>query len=154
YPRKGSIAVGADADLVVFDPERRETISAAAHHSKCDYNLYESTEIVGAPEPVLLRGSGLVEDGELVGTPRTARFLPPGRVLGRPAVRGGGRGRASRSKRAPPCPPSRGFFTAREQKLLYPHASRGVLHRSATRAAGTARGFGHRANRAPLDERI
>src|SRR5579884_2311748 len=75
YPRKGTVAVGSDADLVIFDPGRRETISASTHHSRCDYSLYEGTEVVGAPEHVLLRGSVLVEDGELVGTPGTGRFV-------------------------------------------------------------------------------
>jgi dihydropyrimidinase len=75
YPRKGTIAVGTDADLVIFDPHRRETLSAATHHSRCDYNLYEGTEVVGAPELVLLRGNVLVENGELVAAPGTGRFV-------------------------------------------------------------------------------
>jgi dihydropyrimidinase len=75
YPRKGTVAVGSDADLVIFDPARRETISAASQHTKCDYNLYEGTEVVGVPETVLLRGTVLVENGELVAAPGTGRFV-------------------------------------------------------------------------------
>src|SRR6188472_1988638 len=75
YPRKGTIAVGSDADIVVFDPGKRLTISAATHHSKTDYNLYEGTEVTGSPEVVVLRGNVLVEGDELVAQPGVGQFI-------------------------------------------------------------------------------
>jgi len=79
YPRKGTVAVGSDADIVVFDPERKFTITAADQHSRTDYNLYEGTEVTGTPEVVLLRGNVLVEGDELVASPGIGQFVPRAR---------------------------------------------------------------------------
>src|SRR3990170_3437346 len=75
YPRKGTIAVGSDADVVVFDPEKRLTISAETNHSNVDYNLFEGTEVVGAPAVVLVRGQVIVEGDELVARPGAGQFI-------------------------------------------------------------------------------
>jgi dihydropyrimidinase len=75
YPRKGTVAVGSDADIVVFDPEKKLTITAANQHSKTDYNLYEGTEVTGSPEVVLLRGNVLVENDQLVASPGIGEFV-------------------------------------------------------------------------------
>jgi dihydropyrimidinase len=75
YPRKGTLAVGSDADVVVFDPDKKLTISASTHHSRSDYNLYEGTEVEGSPEVVLLRGHVVVENDTLVAEPGTGQFI-------------------------------------------------------------------------------
>jgi dihydropyrimidinase len=75
YPKKGTIAVGTDGDVVVFDPQKKMTLSASTHHSKVDYNLFEGTEVTGSPEVVLLRGNVLVENDELVASPGIGQFV-------------------------------------------------------------------------------
>jgi dihydropyrimidinase len=75
YPRKGTIAPGSDADIVVWDPDKKLTISAATHHTNVNYNLFEGTEVTGAPEVVLVRGQVIVENDELVASPGAGQFV-------------------------------------------------------------------------------
>ena len=75
YPRKGALAVGSDADVVIWDPAVRHTISQATQHSGCDYTLYEGREVTGRPVLTMQRGAVIVEEGKLVATPGRARFL-------------------------------------------------------------------------------
>src|SRR4029079_4217844 len=80
YPRKGTIAVGSDADLVVWDPEKKLTISADTQHSNVNYNLFEGTEVTGAPEVVLVLGQVIVENDELVAEPGAGQFIKRARL--------------------------------------------------------------------------
>src|SRR5215213_9098982 len=75
FPRKGTIAVGSDADLVVFDPDKKVTISADAMHSRSDYTIYEGYEVEGAPETVLVRGEVIVAEDELRVEPGFGEFI-------------------------------------------------------------------------------
>ncbi len=75
YPRKGVIAPGADADLVVYDPAARQRLSAATHHMAVDYSTYEGLEITGRSDVVLSRGRVVVEDGRFTGESGHGRYL-------------------------------------------------------------------------------
>lgn len=78
FPKKGTIAVGSDADIVIFDPDQEQTISAGTHHMNVDYSAYEGMKIKGAVETVLSRGRIVIENGEYKGKPGDGRFLKRG----------------------------------------------------------------------------
>jgi dihydropyrimidinase len=75
YPRKGTIAVGGDADLVIFDPKRKHTISAKTHHMRVDYSMFEGIQVTGMPDVVLSRGKVVVEGEKFVGRAGQGEFL-------------------------------------------------------------------------------
>jgi len=75
FPRKGSISIGADADIVVYDPNRKRTISAKTHHMDVDYSCYEGRQVQGASDVVLSRGSVIVRDGQFTGRKGAGKFV-------------------------------------------------------------------------------
>ena len=75
YPRKGTIQVGSDADLVIYDPEYRGQISAATQQMDVDYSAFEGWDLLGRPSVVMLRGAVQARDGEFVGTMGRGQFL-------------------------------------------------------------------------------
>lgn len=81
FPKKGTIAVGSDADIVIFDPNREETISinnACTHHMNVDYNAYEGFEVKGFTETVLSRGKIIIQDCNYIGKKGDGQFLKRG----------------------------------------------------------------------------
>ncbi|XP_037817309.1 dihydropyrimidinase-like [Lucilia sericata] len=75
YPQKGRIAVGSDADVVIWNPQATRTISKDTHHHKCDFNIFEGMVCHGVPEMVLVRGRICVEDGNVRVAEGFGRFL-------------------------------------------------------------------------------
>ncbi|MBD3006093.1 dihydropyrimidinase [Streptomyces sp. 5-10] len=75
YPRKGTIAPGADADIVIYDPEARQTLSARTHHMNVDYSAYEGKQITGQVETVLSRGLPVIDQREYTGRAGHGQFL-------------------------------------------------------------------------------
>lgn len=75
YPRKGTIAVGSDADMAIWDPERHVTIAHERLHDAADYTPYEGFEVVGWPMTVMVRGKVMVEDGALIDEPGFGAYI-------------------------------------------------------------------------------
>ncbi len=78
YPRKGAIAVGSDADIVIYDPNRKHVISAETHHMNVDYSCYEGRTVQGASDVVMSRGTVVVKDGEFLGRKGHGKFIKRG----------------------------------------------------------------------------
>jgi dihydropyrimidinase len=83
WPKKGTVAVGSDGDLVIYDPEKETTLGAKSLHMRVDYNPYEGRKVTGAPSVVLSRGDVLVDHGQWKGRPGRGQFVKrqPGRPL-------------------------------------------------------------------------
>jgi len=75
FPQKGTIAVGSDADLVIFDPKKPFTISAKTNHQNVDYTPYEGFRGKGVVETVLSGGRIVVENGKMLAQPGSGRFI-------------------------------------------------------------------------------
>jgi dihydropyrimidinase len=75
FPKKGVIAPGSDADIVLYDPEGTHVFSAATHHMAVDYSAYEGMEATGQVKTVLSRGAVVIEDNVYVGRPGAGKFL-------------------------------------------------------------------------------
>ena len=99
FPKKGTIAVGSDADIVILDPDRTHTISVETHHMDVDYSAFEGREITGKVETVLSKGEVIIADGRYHGRKGDGEYLRRGtdhaaalkRTRGNPTVYPAGR---------------------------------------------------------------
>ena len=80
YPRKGAIAVGSDADIVVYDPNRKHVLSAKTHHMDVDYSCYEGMTVRGGSDIVMSRGSVIVRNGEFTGRKGAGKYIKRSRA--------------------------------------------------------------------------
>ena len=80
YPRKGTIAIGSDADIVIFDPKKEHTISVETHHMNCDYSGYEGKKVTGKTETVILRGQVAIENEECLLKAGHGQFIKRGKT--------------------------------------------------------------------------
>lgn len=83
FPRKGTIAVGSDADLVIFDPLVHHTLSATTHHMNVDYSAYEGWEVTGKCKNVLLRGKVVIDENKCLAEKGNGKFIKRKRSVGR-----------------------------------------------------------------------
>jgi dihydropyrimidinase len=81
YPRKGTVAVGSDADLVVFDPDLTLTIEGSMLKSNCDYSPFDGWQVTGWPDATLRRGEVVFRDREIVGQPGSGTIVPRGATM-------------------------------------------------------------------------
>jgi dihydropyrimidinase len=88
YPQKGTIAVGTDADLVIFDPNAERTISAKTHHMAADYNPFEGIQVTGEAVTVLSRGEFVIRDKQFVGKLGQGQYLKRAKYQSKPSEAG------------------------------------------------------------------
>ena len=80
YPRKGTIAVGSDADMIIFDPNKEHLLSAKTHHMNVDYSAYEGWQLKGKVETVLLRGQVAIDKGDCLVEKGYGQFIKRSKV--------------------------------------------------------------------------
>lgn len=84
FPQKGTIAVGSDADIVIFDPNEERTLSVETQHMNVDYNPFEGMKVTGKTKSVLSRGEFVIRDEEFVGKAGKGQYLKRKRFSNKP----------------------------------------------------------------------